>query len=294
MYMEGFQKVLEELMEKKASLLKETEELRTKRNELNLAANELSSKRDVLNSQTKSLVEEAQEYKVLREDYNKNVSDNKSKRDKLNEKANKIYAKIDVLRGKYNLSKGQPLNELKKEIDRLEFKQQTNVLTTDKERQLVEKISSLQDEFKRRKKELEENEELRVLLEEAQKLRDEASKFHEKVIEYVNLAQECHDNMVRIFKNVDKTRAQADEVHNKFLSTQGNANSIHKKFIRSQKELRDFEKIISSLRKRGRESREDMERVAVKKKAEELYDQFKQGAKLGTEDLLLLQKSGFL
>jgi len=294
LYTEGFQKVLEELMEKRASLLQEAEGLRKQRNELNLAANGLSSKRDELNGQTKSLVEEAQKYKELREEHNRNVSENKANRDKLNEKANKIYAKIDVLRGKYNLSKGQPLNELKKEIDRLEFKQQTNVLTVDKERQLVDKISALQDEFNGRKKELEENEELRELLEKAQALRDEASGYHEKVIEFVNLAQECHDKMVSIFKNVDKTRAEADNAHGKFILTQNDANTIHKQFIKHQKELRDFEKIIASLRKRGKETREDIERMAIRKKAEELYNQFKKGEKIGTEELLLLQKSGFL
>ena len=294
MYTEGFQKVLEELMEKKASLIRNVEKLRNERNELNLASNGLSSKRDELNGRTKSLVEEAQKHKELREEYNLSVSENKAKRDKLNEKANKIYANIDVLRGKYNLSKGQPLNELKKEIDRLEFKQQTNVLTIDKERQLVDKISALQDEFNGRKKELEENEELRGLLEGAQALRDEASEFHEKVIEFVNLAQECHDKMVSIFKDVDKTRAEADNAHEKFILAQGNANTVHKKFIKHQKELRDFEKIIASLRKRGRETREDIERTAIRERAEELYEKFKQGAKIGTDDLLLLQKSGFL
>ena len=290
----GFQKVLDELIEKRTSLVKETEELKKERNELNLAANGWSSTRDELNGQTKSLVEEAQKYKELREEYNQGVSENKAKRDELNGKANKIYAEIDRLRDKYNLSKGQSLNELKKEIDRLEFKQQTNVLTIDKERQLVEKISDIKDEFNTRKKELEENEELRGLLEEAQTLRDEASKYHDKVIEYVNLAQDCHDRMVRIFKNVDRIRAEADKAHKKFVTTQGDANRIHKKFIRYQKELKDFEKIISSLKKRGKESREHRERVATRKKAEELYNQFKKGEKLGTEDLLLLQKSGFL
>ena len=286
--------MLEELMEKKIKLVKESEKLRTKRDGLNAEASKWSSKRDGLNKQTKESLAEAQSYKELREQHNKDVSENKAKRDELNEQGNKVFAKIDELKDKYNLSKGSSLNELKKEIEVLEFKQQTNVLTTDKERQLVDKITSIKEEFRRKKKELEGNEVLKELLGEAQVLRDQASEFHEKVVSSVNLAQEHHDKMSLAFKAVDKVRAEADAAHKDFVTAQETADAAHRQFIKCQNELSDFDKVITSLKRSNRETKENKERIKVKRKAEEIYNQFKNGEKLDTEDLLLLQRSGFL
>ncbi|MDY6966378.1 MAG: phosphoserine phosphatase [Halobacteriota archaeon] len=286
--------MLEGLIEKRDKLIKKADDLREQRDKLNAEANKWSLKRDDLNKKTKESLQEAQKFKELREEYNKKVSESKADRDQLNEKGNKIYAKIDRLREKNNLSKGPSLNELKKEIDRLEFKQQTNVLTPDKERQLVDKISAIKDEFNRKKRELEENEALRTLLEEAQALRDEASEHHEKVVEYVNLAQDYHDKMARAFKDTDKIRAEADDAHKNFISVQENADAAHRTLIRYQKEITDFEQVIGSLKRSNKGAKEHKERVKVKRKAEEIYNQFKQGEKLDTDDLLLLQRSGFL
>ena len=159
---------------------------------------------------------------------------------------------------------------------------------------LVDKITSIKEEFRRKKKELEGNEVLKELLGEAQVLRDQASEFHEKVVSSVNLAQEHHDKMSLAFKAVDKVRAEADAAHKDFVTAQETADAAHRQFIKCQNELSDFDKVITSLKRSNRETKENKERIKVKRKAEEIYNQFKNGEKLDTEDLLLLQRSGFL
>lgn len=286
--------MLKELQEKKQKYLKEAEEAKKNRNEWNSKASAFSKRRDELNKQTKELIEKAQEYRVKRDEYNAQVSANKDKRNELNEKANEVYAKVDALRKKDNVGAGRSLNELRKEIDHLEFKQQTEVLTTEKERALVDKISELKEEFRKKKEQLEQNQELKGLLGDAQNLRDQASDFHKKVKEYADLAQEYHDKMIESFREADKIRAEADAQHKEFVKAQETADEYHKQFLKLQKEIRDFDKVIVGLKKKAKTEKESKDKVEYKKQAEDVFAQFKAGEKLNTEDLLLLQRSGFL
>ncbi len=283
--------MLDELQAKRGKLIIDAEKYESKRDEKNTEAGRWASTRDELNAKARELVENAQEFKKLREGYNKVVGENKLKRDQLNEGVNDIFAKIDSLRKKNGSETSRSLKDLKKEIDKLEFKQQTTVLSPDKERALVSKISELQDELEQRKSEFENNEELKAFLNDAQKLRDEASKYHDGLTENARLAQEYHERMGETFKEVDKVRSEADNAHAMFVKAQELADGQHKLFIKSMKEIRDFDKVIVTLRNKVRETEKNREKNAVKQRAEEIYTQFKKGGKLDTEDLLLLQRS---
>jgi len=286
--------MLKELQEKKSKFLKEAEELKTNRNEWNSKASTFAKRRDELNKKTKELIEKAQEYRIKRDEFNGQVSSNKDLRNDLNDKANEVYSKVDGIRKKDSTTSGRSLNELRKEIDHMEFKQQTEVLTPEKERALVEKISEMKDEFKKKREQLEQNHELKTFLTDAQSLRDQASDFHKKVKEFADLAQEYHDKMIECFREADKTRADADAQHKEFVKAQETADEYHKQFLKLQKEVRDFDKVIVGLKKKTKAEKDTKDKVEYKKQAEDVYAQFKAGEKLNTEDLLLLQRSGLL
>lgn len=286
--------MLAELEEKKARLKQQALDFKEQRSQLNAEASKWAAKRNELNKATKELIDKAQELKKLRDEYNKNVAEAKQKRDVYNEKTNEIYAKIDEIRKKYNLTGDRSIRGLRKEIDHLEFKQQTEVLSPDKERQLVERISTLSTEFKSKKEQMEKNDVLRDLLNDAQALRDQASEHHEGVTKYAELAQEYHDKMIGTFKEADQVRAEADSAHREFVKAQESADNQHREFIRTQREIRDFDKVITGLRKKNRERREDKVKAEVKREAEEILTHFRQGEKLDTSDLLRLQRSGLV
>ena len=66
---------------------------------------------------------------------------------------------------------------------------------------------------------------------------------------------------------------------------------ILKIFIACQKELRDYDKVISGLRKKTKKVKVTKEQKAVRKEAESLFKNFRAGEKLTTDDILLLQRS---
>jgi uncharacterized coiled-coil DUF342 family protein len=286
--------MLKELQEKKALLKKEADVSKLERNRLNAEASQFATRRDELNTKTRALIDSAQQSKDKRDEFNKLVSENKEKRDSINEQANNLLAKADQIKRKFRVSGGLSLSELKREIDHLEFRQQTEVVSTEKERELVDHIAHLWEEYRKKRLELENNTELKEALEKAHQLREEASEFHKQLTENADRAQECHEQMLKCFKEADKIRAEADVAHKEFVRAQENADEQHQKYIKMEKELRDYDKIILSLKKRTKEARESRERVDVLKRAEEVYAMFKDGQKLETDDLLLLQRSGLL
>jgi uncharacterized coiled-coil DUF342 family protein len=286
--------MLAELEDKKAKLRQDSLAFKDRRSQLNAEASKWAAKRNELNKTTKELIDKAQELKKLRDENNKNVADAKKLRDDYNENTNEFYAKIDEIRKKYNLTGDRSIKDLRREIDHLEFRQQTEVLSPDKEKQLVDKIAALHAEFRTRKEQLEKNEELRKLLDEAQAMRDQASNYHEEVTKYAELAQEYHDKMIATFKEADQTRAEADAAHKEFVKAQEAADEQHKEFIRTQREVRDFEKVIVGLKKKNRDIKEDKAKEVAKREAEEILTHFRQGEKLDTAALLRLQRAGMV
>jgi uncharacterized coiled-coil DUF342 family protein len=286
--------MLAELEDKRGKLRQESLAFKDRRSQLNTEASKWAAKRNELNKATKELIDKAQELKKLRDENNKNVALSKKERDEYNENTNRLYAKIDDIRKKYNLTGERSIRDLRREIDHLEFRQQTEVLSPDKEKQLVDKIAALHAEFKGRKEQLEKNEELRKLLDEAQAMRDQASNHHDQVTRFAELAQEYHDQMIVTFKEADQTRAEADAAHKEFVKAQEAADEQHKEFIRTQREVRDFEKVIVGLKKKNRDIKEDRAKEVAKREAEEILTHFRQGEKLNTVDLLRLQRAGLV
>jgi uncharacterized coiled-coil DUF342 family protein len=287
-------RLLNELQGRKGDLKNKSEEYKDKRNEFNLEASKCATKRNDLNKRTKELIEEAQQLKKLRDENNEQVAQSKLKRDELNDQANKIYAEIEKIRKGLNLGDGPSLKELKKQVDALEFRQQTEVMTPAKERELVDSITKMSDELKRKKAQLEGNTELKTFLEQAQALRDEALVHHNKVKDFADAAQQYHDKMIAIFKDADAIRAESDTAHKEFVKAQEAADEQHRLFIQTQKEIREINKVLIGLKRKSKETKDESIREQSKKEAEEVYAQFKLGEKLTTEDLMLLQRSGLL
>jgi len=283
--------MLNELIEKRKKFLAESEQHKDRRNELNAAASKFARERNALNNQTREFVEEAQKNKELRDKNNEDVQSLKEKRNELNEQANVLFEEIESFKKEHGNLKNRGIKEVQKQIEHLEFRQQTEVFSTDKERELIEKIKQLKSSVKEQEAELEQNKEMRTKLASAREFRKLASDIHKEVTEKAELAQTHHDLMVECYRKADKSREAADEAHQHFVEAQEAADEEHKQFITCQKELRDYDKVISGLRKKTKKTKVTKEQKAVRKEAERIFQEFRGGEKLTTDDLLLLQRA---
>lgn len=287
----GWLSMLNELIEKRKKILSNSEEHKNKRNELNALASTHARERNQLNSQTREFVEEAQENKEKRDKYNNEVQALKEERNHLNDEANNLFEEIDAFKKDHGSIRTRGIKELQKQIDFMEFRQQTEVISTDKERELIEKIKHLKASIKEQEAELEQNKEMRAKLQKARDLRKQASDIHSNVTEMAELAQQHHDFMVECYRKADTSREAADDMHRKFVEAQEEADSEHSHFISCQKELRDYDKIIGGLRKKSKKTKVTKEQKAVRKEAERIFQLFRSGEKLTTDDILLLQRA---
>jgi len=283
--------MLNDLMEKRKKILAESEEHKNRRNELNAAASKFARERNTLNNQTREFVEEAQKNKDLRDKSNQDVLDLKAQRNEFNDKANVLFEEIEAFKKEHGTLKNRGIKELQKQIEYMEYRQQTEVFTTDKERELIEKIKQMMAQVREQEAELEQNKEMRTKITEARDFRKLASDLHAKVTEFAELAQKHHDLMVEFYRKADKSREAADASHKSFVEAQESADDEHKFFIACQKELRDYDKVISGLRKKTKKVKVTKEQKAVRKEAESLFKNFRAGEKLTTDDILLLQRS---
>ena len=269
--MEGVRKQKDE---KEAEISKVAEE----REEFNKIAKEQRKIRDELNASLKENLNKAIEFRNERNEINKAVEEAKKAR---NEANNKIK-NLEWSSGKRDKIKIE--NEIKK-IDKII---ETRVLDIKKENQLVKNANDLRKQLM----EIHEDESVKT---EAQELKKLSEEEHEKVITLSEKAQEAHEEMLTYFRKTDDIRTAADEAHKKFIEARKNASAKHEEFKAILSDIHVINKKLGSNKPKKRKSdnkggaganknREEKER------AEEIFAKFKQGGKVSTEEILLLQK----
>ncbi|WP_405306468.1 phosphoserine phosphatase SerB [Methanobrevibacter sp.] len=269
--MEGVRKQKDE---KEAEIAKVAEE----REEFNKTAREQRKIRDELNASLKENLNKAIEYRNERNEINKEVEAAKKAR---NEANNKIKS-LEWNSGKRNKVKIE--NEIKK-IDKII---ETRVLDIKKENQLVKNANDLRKQLM----EIHEDESVKA---EADELRKKSEEEHEKVIELSEKAQAAHEEMLKYFRKTDDIRTAADEAHKNFVEARRNASAKHEEFKAILSDIHVINKKLGSNKPKRRKSdnkgssggnknREERQR------AQEIFDKFKQGGKVSTEEILLLQK----
>jgi uncharacterized coiled-coil DUF342 family protein len=287
--------LLDELQLKRERENQEAERHRRRRDDLNDKTREWVEKRDALNAQVRALVDEATQHRIQRDELNAAVRAAKEERDKYNRRVNELQDRLNELKRR-KLPRGAiPLGKLQQELKRLEFKQMTSVLSVDKERALIDEIQRLQGEMKKLERSLEENEEVRKMQEELKAARDLAEDAHRRVSELAEKAQTEHDQMTALYEKGDALRREADRAQEEFIKTKMLADEEHRKHIDRIRQVHDYDKIIHGIWMKSRGVPEAAaEEVDAKKEAELIFERFKKGEKLSTEDLMTLQKSGYL
>ena len=248
------------------------------RESFNREAKEQRKIRDELNVELKENLAKAIEFRDQRNEINKEVEENKKARNQVNEQ----IKNLEWSSGKRDKIKLE--NEIKK-IDKII---ETRVLDIKKENQLVKSANDL-------RKQLSDIKEDDKVKEEAQELKKQSEEYHAKVVELSEKAQEAHEQMLEYFRKTDEIRTAADAAHKKFIQARKSASAKHEDFKMVLSEIHVINKALGSNRSRKRKSNKSESSHAKgsreeKEKAEIIFDKFKNGKKLSTEELLLLQK----
>ena len=286
--------IIQELEKKRNKLNKVAEQHRKLRDKYNSSTKQWAESRTTLNERARQCLRDANEHKRKRDGINKDVQSAKKEREVLNNEYNKLAEKVNKVKRTKLPNKGVPLSKLKQEMKRLEFRQMTSVLSPDKERGLIEELGQIQDQIKEREKELEMNHEIRDAIQEAMKAKDRAELEHKRVSELAELAQNEHDSMVQLYEEANKCRKEADDAQDNFIENKEIADKEHNNHIFYIRQVHEYDKILNGMKRKYRKAKKEKSETLAKQQAEDIYEKFKNGEKLSTEDLMCLQKAGYL
>jgi uncharacterized coiled-coil DUF342 family protein len=286
--------ILPDLERKRDRLNGLAEEHKFKRDRLNGVTKQLAEERDSYNAQVRELVQAANEHRNNRNLLNTEVKDAKVIRDELNRKATEYNEVVTKLKRERQGETGGPsLNRMRNERKALEFKAMTQVLSADKEKELMVQIQRLNIQIDDQEKKMEESREVRTALKDSRQSKEEAEAQHRLVSDLARQAQTAHDTMIELYEKADDIRKKADDCQGRFIANKQLADAEHKAHIDLIRKVHDYDKFISGLRRRDRRARKDRQEKAQKQVAEDMMDRFKKGEKLSTEDLLSLQTERF-
>ena len=232
------------------------------------------------------LIEQVQKLRAEKEEHYANLSE-----------LRKDYRKVRQETNVEGVDK-QSLRLKEKELQRLEIKQQTTELGKDEEKKVVHEIRKLTNEIKQikqiREKELESNDAVRDLNQKITAERKAGEALKVQIDEISSRITALSDEINKDLQELDETRKKADEYHELFIKFSQESTKEHEAFIQAKNDLRDLEKVISSLRTKTRATKKKEKEGELQSRATELFEKFKNGEQLTTEDLLILQKAGFL
>ena len=257
-------------MSEKSENKKETEQIKDaekkyqayiqRRNELNDMAKVLREERDMINNSRKDQKDEMAKLKKERDELVAKMRHHKEIRNRFQEESKKL---IDAKRKKKGeVFKNLPLRveELKADVQMLEYHQETVPMSPQEENDLIEKIRMKRDEYKKTKLKLDKQQEVEIDISDKDKAIDElfkkADEEHKLVQKYYDENQKKHEKYMKIVNEFSVSIAEANKKHEQYKEVRDEAQKAHEKAF----EMRS--KIISI--KGERRKRWDEAKKAIK------------------------------
>jgi uncharacterized coiled-coil DUF342 family protein len=280
-----------ELRDLRKEYHKQAEELRVKRDELNLKSQSHASERNDLNLKAKEHMDKVHVHRDLRNGLNVEVGEIRDERREITNQANTLKdVFLKLKRQRFSGRNLPPVSKLRKQIQELELKQMTTPLTTDKERVLVDEISSLQNKIKQHDELIETDTEVldaRDAFRESENKRRELGKKMQKSRQE---AQAAHHTMKDSLRLNRQTRRKADAAQKQFVKAKEKADEVHNEYIEYLRGMQEIDRMTASQGRSG--SSADQRANAAS--AEELFTKFLSGEKLSEEQIMIIQKAGML
>ncbi|MCK4328109.1 MAG: hypothetical protein KAW41_06640 [Candidatus Diapherotrites archaeon] len=265
----------------------ELEHLKQERDKLNTETQKLRTESKETTSRVKRLRLSLKDAKAKRDEENKLVQEFKQKRDEVNKK---IKAHISALNkfqedlAKLKASSG-PMHQTRKELERLEWKVQTEVLDVKQEEKIARRIAELEEACAASAEFNEKRKQLRKITSELDDLRKEAQAYHEVMLQHAKDSERYHDDVKKAYEQIKKLEPEFKEVQQKVALARREADEAHKTYLDKYKSIKGAEKFEQEKvhKKKAR---------AMRAEANDLMKAFKEGKKLTTDELMIIQGYG--
>ncbi len=278
------------------SLKKEISGLRSNLNSINDEKESWFRKKEEIGSKIRELIAVVKENKAKRNELTGNVRLNKEKRQELHDSIAKRIKEIKDSEPEKGAGEEQKksrevpnIHFVERQLETLNRKIETEVMSFDKEQALMKKIKELKKQKAEAKKMLESVTGSRKASREIDQLKREANLIHTVIQTTAKESQEKHEKILEISKEIDKLKVEEDEAYRKFSELKQKfteANNVLKSRLDS---LNDVYKKLGQEKEQREEQVKQSRRKTLRQKEMEVNEKIRKGEKLTTEDLLVLQ-----
>lgn len=285
----------------KQEITKQIKDIRTDvtalRNNLNQINDEKEGwfkKKEDISKQIADIINMVKSSKKERNDFTSKVKDSKKERENLNdlikdkiEEIKKLQKEKAEIAKKYNITKDP--TSIKKEIERLEMKIETEAISFDKEREYMKIINDLSKECKESGAILDVTTKINKLSKEIDDLKRTAKKSHHEIQNNAKISQEKHEEMIVHSKEIDDLKVKEEEAFKKFLEYKKQFSEVNSQLKEKLVELNGLNKQSTRNKEDSMLEKKKSDSKKLKSKEEEVEEKVKNRKKLTTEDLLVLQ-----
>ncbi|MBD3406855.1 MAG: hypothetical protein GF411_12130 [Candidatus Lokiarchaeota archaeon] len=279
-----------QLRELKSQAREELEQLRRDRDKMR----EYKGIRDEHNKEVRSLIESVKAEREERDRINEEISEAKGKRTAIHSQLKSVYDEIRELRSNLVGSPSTDQRKLMRRVDELEWKQQTEQLTIDEERSIVEEIARIEAKLVKIGQEKEKQDRISELRRLARRLKDEASEAHQKVLDLSEQSQIHHQEVVRIRPQLEQYKKSADTAHQNFVEwlKKVKAGEAQLKEIRGK-----IDEIYGKLRKQDavghhdRRGRRRKQKIQEQERRDAALEKLEAGKRLTFDEFILAQRA---
>jgi len=283
-----------ELSSKLGKCKQELIELRKELTALNEEKEKLFKAKNVVSQQIRALIGDVKDSRIKRDEFTTGVKGSKEKRRELNDnlrakisEIKKLDSEKKALMRKHKITTDPSM--IKKQIDSLELKIETEAPAFKEEQRLMKMIKILRVQYEQAKAVSGIFEKAHALSKEIDELRKGADEVHKKIQTSAKTSQEKHEEMIHSSKEIRELHRKEKEALDLFLAAKAKFSEAYSRFKQKQQELDSLRaeegKVFEGEVKERKQSSEQI----LRQKTREVEEKIRKGQKLTTEDLLVMQ-----
>lgn len=262
------------------------------RNELNDKGREARDARNQLNDARREKSESLNELKAARDAANEKMREHKERRNAYQDQAKALIGEKKGQKGAMEKSLPLQVRKLRNEIEKAMERQETAVLSVEKERDLVDNVRKMRHELEGLEEQLKQQSAIKANLDDSDlaidQLFKEADLEHEKVQEYNAIAKEHHDKFVENIKEIRIISKEADAKHQEFVAIRKKADEAHNKAMELREQIgairgerkAEYDRRKGEIRDINRRASSVTDPKALEKAGDSALEDLKKGGKI--------------
>lgn len=284
-----------ELLHRFNSLKSEISRLKGESGSVGLRKRELYRKSGELKEAFYAVIEKIKGIRSKRDQHTASVKELKSKRDSAASAAKTSADDLTKLKGEKEkmaskLGVKRPASAISSEIERLEFKIETEALPFEKEKKLNKVIKEKKEELKKAEQLSDLAAGLKSSFQSFHSYKRESDESHRELQLHASVSQKAHEEMLSFSKKADELKSRLSSFEKELKEVVSRHAGLKSQLQQKLSELagvsRELDKISAEEVKKRQEEREKF----IEAKEKELTEKMKSGKKLTRDDLIMLQK----